>query len=293
VNGLSGAKLNPIRYWRIIIVWVGITLVPTAVVSWPLGRWLSDQLDYSIYAGAWARETNVTALRELMVNATEIIPFVQGGLVIAALLTLVFSPFLTGMVVASARQEQPLSFVPLIQGGVREYGRMLRTLLWSLVPLGIACAIGALSLFFVEKRAEIAILEAQASREHLAALILSFALFVVAHVSVEAGRAQFALDIGRRSAVKAWGRGVRLIFATPVPTLGSYILITAGGLILAALLGIARVNSPHATLSGFFLSLALTELIAIVTVCMRIARLLTLIQIGSHRLHDAAPRGSA
>jgi len=77
-----------------------------------------------------------------------------------------------------------------------------------------------------------------------------------------AGRGQFALDLRRRSAVKAWWRGVRLVFTRPVATLESYFLITAVGLILAALLGIARINSPHATFAGFLVSLALTELIA-------------------------------
>jgi hypothetical protein len=103
--------------------------------------------------------------------------------------------------------------------------------------------------------------------------------FVIAHVTVEAGRAQFALDMNSRSAVKAWWRGVRLMFARPVATLASYVLITAGGLIFVALLGVARINSPHATLSGFLLSLALTELVAVTTISMRIARLLTLVQI--------------
>ena len=132
---------------------------------------------------------------------------------------------------------------------VREYGRMLRTLLWSFVPLGVTGAIGA------------------------------WALLIVAHVTVEAGRGQFALDLHRRSAVKAWWRGLHLVFARPLATLGSYILITAVGLILATRLGIARINSPHATFSGFLLTLALTELIAVAAIWMRIARLLALIQI--------------
>jgi hypothetical protein len=155
----------------------------------------------------------------------------------------------------------------------------LRTLLWSAVPLGIAGAIGVWALHFVHKRAEAAILESQVSREHLLAVILLSALLIAAHATVEAGRSQFALDIHRRSAVKAWWRGLRLLFARPVATLGSYILITAVGLMLVALLAIARINSPHATLSGTLVSLLLTELIAVAAILMRIARLLALIQI--------------
>jgi hypothetical protein len=273
------AGLRSVQSWRIILVWVGFTLIPTAVVSLPLGSWLSEQLDHSAYAGAWAQNFNVTEVRELVVNATDIAPMLQSALVISLLLTVAVSPFLTGMVVASAREKQVLGFVALVQGGAREYGRMLRTLLWSLVPLGIAGALGAWALQSVDKRAETAILESQVSHEQLLAVILLMVLLIVAHVTVEAGRAQFALDLSRRSAIKAWWRGVRLMFARPAATLGSYILITAVGLILVVLLGIARIHSPHATICGFLFSLVLTELIAAAAIWMRIARLLTLIQI--------------
>jgi hypothetical protein len=273
------AGLRSVQSWRIILLWVGFTLIPTAVVSVPLGSWLSEQLDHSAFAGFWAQTFNVTEVRELVVNATDIAPTLQSALVISLLLTLVFSPFLTGMVVASAREKQVLGFVALVQGGAREYGRMLRTLLWSVVPLGIAGAIGAWALHMVDKRAETAVLESQVSGEHLLCIIVLTALLIVAHATVEVGRGQFALDLLRRSAVKAWWRGLRLVFARPVATLGSYFLITAVGLILVALLGIARINSPHATFSGFLVSLALTELIAGAAIWMRISRLLALIQI--------------
>jgi hypothetical protein len=279
MSPVLNAGLGSLQSWRIILLWVGLTLIATAVVSLPLGSWLSAQLDHSAYGGAWANTFNVTEVRELVVNATDMAPMLQGALVISLLLTLVFSPFLTGMVVASSREQQVLGFVALVQGGAREYGRMLRTLLWSVVPLGIAGAIGAWALHMVDKRAETAVLESQVSREHLLCIMVLTALLIVAHASVEAGRGQFALDLQRRSAVKAWWRGLRLVFARPVATLGSYVLITAVGLILLALLGIARINSPHATFSGFLVSLALTELIAVAAIWMRIARLLALIQI--------------
>jgi hypothetical protein len=64
-----------------------------------------------------------------------------------------------------------------------------------------------------------------------------------------------------------------------VAALGSYLLITAVGVILVALFVIARINSPQATFSGLLTSLALTELIAVAAIWMRIARLMALIQI--------------
>lgn len=273
------AGLSAVRCWRIIIVWIGITLIPSAVVSVPAGRLLSAELDHSVHASSWARTLDVSVVGDLILNAGKSVPVLEGALVISLLLTVVFWPFLTGMVVASAKETRSLGFVALVQGGVREYGRMLRMLLWSVVPLGIAGAIGGWALHVVNKRADAAILASQVSHEHLLAVIALTALLIAAHVTVEAGRAQFALDIHRRSAVKAWWRGLRSVFARPVAALGSYLLITVVGLIFVILFGIARIHSPQATFSGLLTSLALTELIAVAAIWMRIARFMALIQI--------------
>jgi hypothetical protein len=78
-------------------------------------------------------------------------------------------------------------------------------------------------------------------------LTLVFSPFLTGMVVASSREKQM---LGFESPVKAWWRGLRLVFARPVATLGSYMLITAVGLILLALLGIARINSPHATFSG-------------------------------------------
>jgi hypothetical protein len=132
-------------------------------------------------------------------------------------------------------------------------------------------------------RAEKAILEYQVSLEQNLALLVLAVLFVCAHVSVEAGRAQFALEAHRRSAIRAWWRGVRLVWAKPLAAIGTYLLISLVGLAVIAVLGLLRINLPHAAFPGFVVALVLTELIAIATVWMRIARLLVLIQIGRSR----------
>jgi hypothetical protein len=113
----------------------------------------------------------------------------------------------------------------------------------------------------------------------LARIVLGI-LVVVALASVDAGRAQFVLDGARRSAIRAWWRGVRLVIRRPVATLGTYALITAVGLAVAGVLGLARVNVPHVTFPGFLLAFLLTELIAATLICTRIARLMVLVQIG-------------
>jgi hypothetical protein len=285
---LARIALRGILRWRIFVIWIAITLIPTAVISVPMGRLLSEQLDHSAYALIWARGVSVPTLGDLLMSVPDAAPLLRGALVISLLLTLLFWPLLTGMVVASAKSTRTLGFVGLIQGGVSEYGRMLRMLIWSIVPLGIAAAIGGAALKFVSHRAESAILESQVSHEHLIATILLAALLIAAHSTVEAGRAQFALDTGRRSAILAWWRGLRLVLARPVAALGSYIVISLAGLLLIAILGITRINLPHATFCGFLLALLVTQSIAVAAIWMRIARLLALVQLSRPQDLDAA-----
>jgi len=276
---LARIATRAILRWRIFVIWIGITLIPTAVISVPVGRLLSAQLDHSAYVLAWARGVTIPVLGDLLMSVADTAPMLKGALVLSLLVTILFWPLLTGMVVASAKPGRTLGFVGLIQGGVSEYGRMLRMLIWSIVPLGIAAAIGGAALMLVKHRAGSAILASQVSREHLLALILLAALLIAAHVTLEAGRAQFALDTGRRSAIRAWWRGLRLVLARPVAALGSYVAVTLVGLLLIALLGIARINLAQAAFSGFLVALLVTQSIAVAAIWMRIARLLVLIQL--------------
>jgi hypothetical protein len=191
-------------------------------------------------------------------------------------------PLLTAMIVSGAADARPAGYVPLLQGGIRSYGRMLRMLLWSLVPFGLAGAIGGGALRLAKNIGEKAILQSSADHAHAAALTLLIVLLVLAHITVEAGRAQFALDPGRRSAVKAWWRGVKLIKARPLATFGSYLALSVAGLALMALIGLIRINLPHANLIGIVIALGLTQLIVIAAVWMRTSRLFAMIQIGAN-----------
>jgi hypothetical protein len=278
-NSLLQVGKAAITYWRIYIIWIAAMLIPTAVLSVPIGKLLAAQLDHSVYALTWAREFKMPVLFEAIMNTQQAMPALLGAALISGLLTLLFWPFLTAMVVAAAREDRWRSFVALIQGGIRDYGRMLRMLIWSVIPLGIAAAIGGSVLHWVSKRAESAILESHVMREQRLGLLLLLLLLMAAHVTIEAGRAQFALDATRRSAVKAWWRGLRLVLARPLAAFGSYLLITAVAVLVMALLAILRINLPHISASGFVLGFIVTQLISIEAIWMRTARLLTLTQL--------------
>ena len=267
--------------WRIGIIWIVATLIPTAIVTLPLGRLLAESLDHSMFAADWARQMNLSAIIELVLNSTDFAPGLTGAAIISVLVTLLLWPFLSAMVVSTAKEPQPVGFVALLQGGARAYGRMLRMLLWSAVPFGIAGGIGAAGLHLAKKMGEKAVLESSSDHQFAAAVTLLIVLLLLAHITEEAGRAQFALDPSRRSAVKAWWRGVKLIKSRPWAVFGNYLGLTLAGLILMALVGVIRINVTHAGLFGIVVAFVLTQMIVMAAVWMRTSRLLAMVQIGA------------
>jgi hypothetical protein len=284
------AAQRGLNQWRLGLLWIFATLIPTLILAVPAGSMLAEALDHSIFAGEWAQRWNLTVVFELMENYPQFAPALLGAAVVSGLVTLLMWPLQSAMIVSIAQAQQPLGFVALLQGGVRAYGRMLRMLLWSMIPYGIAGAIGYAALKLVKKLGRNAILASTTEHQHAAAMILLILLLVLAHVTVEAGRAQLAVDPARRSAVKAWWRGVKLVRARPLATFGSYLLLTAAGLVIMALLGVLRINLPGASLIGIVVALGITQLIVMGVVWMRSSRLFALMQISAEyarRVHAA------
>jgi hypothetical protein len=278
---LQSAARRGIANWRIGIIWIIATLIPTAVVTLPLGRLLAESLDHSVFAADWAAQMSLSTLVEWISNSTDSAPLLMGAVMISLLITLLLWPFLSAMVISTVTEPQPAGFVALIRGGARTYGRMLRMLLWSAVPWGIAGGIGGTALHLAKKMGEKAVLESTADHQFTAALILLIVLLVLAHITEEAGRAQFALDPSRRSAVKAWWRGVKLVKSHPLAAFGNYLGLTLAGFVLMAIVGVIRINTPHAGLFGILVAFVLTQVIVMAAVWMRTARLLALVQIGA------------
>jgi hypothetical protein len=277
---IRSAAGRGIANWRIGIIWIFATLIPAAIVALPVGRLIADALDHSMFATEWAKGWDLITIVELISNSTDFASVVTGSAIVSVIVTLLFWPFLSAMVLSTTSDGQPPGFVALFQGGARSYCRMLRMLLWSVVPFGVAAGIGGLALHVAHKMGDKAILESTAHHEHTAAVIFMLLLLLLAHITVEAGRAQFALDAGRRSAVKAWWRGTQMIKARPLAAFGSYLALTIGGLALMALLSWIRINLPHAGLFGILLALCLTQIIVMAAVWMRASRLLALVRIG-------------
>lgn len=265
--------------WRLLLLWAGLLLIPALLAVIPLWRTLSASLDHAVHAAALAHKLDLMTLGDLVANAGRNGAAISQAAITGIVLALLLSPLVSGLVVTAARAPAPARFGPLLTGAFSEYGRMLRMLLWGIVPLGVALAIGAGALKLADKHAAHAILEADADLARHLALLLTGVLFLLACATLDAGRATLAIDRRRTSAVKAWWQGLGMLRRRPLASLAIYLVITLLGLALYALLGVARLNlaapGPLAIVAG----LLVTQVAALVLAWMRSARLFALIDL--------------
>lgn len=277
-SGLLHA-LRPALQWRLMLLWLLALLLPTLVAALPLWRMLGAAFDRSVHAPGMARRLDLVAITDVIgLHGQHAASLAAGGLV-ALVMTLLLSPLLTGAAITAARAPAPLGFAALAAGGVRAYGRLIRMLVWAIVPLGFAVFLGGVAIDAAADYAGSSALEAPANHAALAATVVAAALALLAHATLDAGRAVLALDRRRTSAVLAWGSGLRLLARRPFAMLGFYLAITAGGLALAAALAVARLNLPALGAGSFAGGLVLAQLAVLVLAWMRCVRLFGLMEL--------------
>jgi hypothetical protein len=230
-----------------------------------------------VHAAALAQQLDLVALTDLMsMHGKNAMAFTTAG-VLALLVTLLLAPFLSGMAAFAARAPGAPAWRELAAGGIADYPRMLRMLVWSVVPLGLAAALGGAAMDGAAEHGAKAITAADAGLWSTLAMVLTGVLLALAHASVDAGRAQLAIERRRRSVVKAWWAGCGMLWRRPLHGLGAYLAIGVAGLGLAGALAIARLNVSGASLGGFLAALLLVQLTVAVLGWMRSARLFALV----------------
>lgn len=275
--------------WRLLLLWVLLLLIPTAIVSLPFWSVLSGAIDHSIHAQALATQFNFSMFGDAMFT-TKATSWLNGLSLVAMVFTVLMSPFLTGMVVGSGRAGRSLSFSHLLQCGIVEYGRMFRLMLWSILPYGIMAFLIGVAMHMSGDFADKAVLESRADTASHIALFVAIVLFVLAQAVIESSRAAFIVDPALRSATRALGRGFMQLLRRPLSTLLSYLLISGIGYAIALALGVGRVNTPALGIVGLVLAIALAQLIVLVIGWVRVARLFALAEVG--RSIYASRRGS-
>ncbi len=270
--GAAFAALASALQWRLLLLWILATLVPTLLVATPLWRTLQAQFGHSVHAARIAAGQDVSLLMQGLVKLGERMDWLLAGLGGSTLLMLLVAPWLTGMVVASLRAGRRLGFGELVHGGLSEYWRMLRMMLWSLIPLGVAVAIGGAVIGAMRSGAEDAILAADADAAGRNGMIVAGIVFVLLHATVEAGRGWLGADRALRSVVKAWWRGLKLVVRRPVATLLVYVIASLVGYGLAALFAWWRVRADGSGTGAFVLSFLLGQAVVAMIAWARIAR---------------------
>jgi len=259
--------------WRLLLLWTGTSLACALIAALPLWAWLGLQLDHSPQAADIATGRAPALLLDLLTAPEMPMALFNVNLRIAGALMLLLSPVLTGATVAALRSREPLTFGDLLRGGVAHYGPLLRLLLWSAFPLGIALGIGAAALGFNEKIHDHAILASEVETGRNIALVFGALLLVLAHASVEAGRGWIAADGRLRSALKAWWLGLRLLIRRPLAVLAAYLIPTFCSLLLAMGLLALRGHVDPATGTGWVLAVLLGLAIAAALAWGKVTRL--------------------
>lgn len=267
--------------WRLLLVWLAAVLLPALLLALPVWNTLSELLNHSVRAPELARALDLLAVADVASELRRNAVALQAGALAAIVATLLLSPFLTGVITTAGRSAETARFRELFAGGLAEYPRMFRMLLWAVVPLGVALAIGGALGDAAEKVAEHATLASDASHWSTAAHVTTLVLLLLANLTLDAGRAQLAIDRRRSSAVKAWWAGLKLLLRRPAAMLGGYLVLTLGGLLLAALLAAARLQVAGSNVLLLLAAFALAQLVALAVAWMRAARLFALMSLSA------------
>lgn len=260
--------------WRLLLLWLLALALPAVLALAPLWVTLASVLDHAPLAAqlveGFSLPLLVDTLGLLRPRGYSPASALGAGLVFVLLL-----PWISGIALTAARSPAPLRLHALLTGGLADYPRMARLWLWALVPLGMAAGIGGGLVHLAKEHGQNLILEADAEHWMHAALALGGSLLLLAHATVDAARAQLVAEPHRRSVVLAWWRATRSLLRQPVRVL-LYLLLTAAGLLLAALLGGLRLQVAPVSGFSFVLALVLGQLIVLALGWMRCARLFAL-----------------
>ncbi len=269
-----GKALDGALQWRLWLLWIAATLLCTLIAALPVWTWLAAQLNYSVHASEIASGNAPTMLLEAALARHAPLRLLAGNMLLGGALMLLLSPWLAAAAATASRAPARLGFGDLVRGGLAEYGPMLRMLLWSAIPLGLALLVMSLILNGNEKAHEHAVVASEEDFGRNLGLFVGAVLFVVAHAGIEAGRGWLAADSRLRSALKAWWRGIMLLRRRPFAVFGMYLVPTVLALCAAAPLLLLRPLVDGASVAGFVAAWLLTCAVTAALAWGRIARLL-------------------
>ena len=284
-RGGFGALATGLRHglqWRLLLASTLLLLLPTLLLALPVAGWLQVQFGHSPQAAAIAGGNDLPLLVEGLLEIGKHGAWLGGGAAGATLLALLLAPWLTGMVRGlDPRRHTRCAWVHLLRAGLGEYLRMLRMLVWSLLPLGIALGLGMWAMNMADTSTKHAILASEAEGASRIALVALAVLLVLAHASVEAGRGWIGADLGLRSVIRAWWRGCKLLLRRPLATLVVYLGTSIVGYGLALAFGVLRMQVDGDSWGRWLAGFVLTQLVVAMLAWGRAARLYGLAELAA------------
>jgi hypothetical protein len=274
-----GLAVRRALQWRLLLWWVLLTLLPALALLLPVWNTLSSQLDHTVHSAEWAQSWDFMMMGDLGTVMGREQEVFAGSSRTAVLLLLVMIPLLNGLFIANSRSTAPMTMGELLREGLRYYWRMFRMMLIALIPLAIALVVIRLSNKGVSHYSERAILQSDVDHVKWVAQGLCLIIFAIANASVDAGRASLALEPTRRSAFKAWWRGLKLVLRHPLRSVVLYLGITAlAAVALMIALGL-RVELRNASFMGLVLGLLIAQIMAATIAWMHYARLFGMVEL--------------
>ena len=259
--GIIRRSLRRALRWRVLLLWWAALAVPSAIAVAPVFAFLRAQLDRSTAARdavAWMDgPTLLEIVRQVRDSGAE-----QGillALAAAVATQLLCAPFVAAAMVASARGDESLPFSRLLASAGELYGRMLRTAVAGLIPLGAGAAVAAGAFKLAANAADRALTETHAGRAFIAAGCAAALVIFIAALLVDAARSRFAADPVRRSAIAALWTGSKMVWRLPVRAAGIGAVGTVLGVGGALTLMAIRLQIPQHRVASMGLAWLLAQ----------------------------------
>ncbi len=277
-----GDALASALQWRVLLFWI-IALTALAMFgAGPLSGALSKALDHHPDAVQIAQGENIAQFGNLAMSISGSGAAIGAGFKSAIAITLLLLPWFAGLASTAVQPAtRAAGFSALFTGAFREYPRQLGLVLWSLLPLLVGFAVFGGASHLAQNHAEKATLESSADLAKTLALVAGGIAVLIAHASVEAGRAFFAVQTSAINPVKAWWRGVKLLLRRPLHTLGLYALASLPGLLVALVIALIRVRIAGVGAGAWLAAFVIVQLGIAALAWSRIARLKALTSLAS------------
>ncbi len=281
-----GEALAFAAQWRVWLLWVLALALPTWLGIAPLATALGEALDLRPDAATLAQGMTLAQAGDLMATLDDATDAISAALLASFVVALLLAPWLSGLSIVAARAVRAPKLAELIVGGLAEYPRQFRLLLWAAVPFGLVLLVFGAASAIAAEHAAVATLETSALAGERIALGIGALAFVLAHASIEAARAFIVVRPADGGALRAWWRGVKLLARRPLPAFGLYLAVVAIALVVVYAIALARIRVHAIGWPAFLGALALAQLGVAAIAWGRVARLRAL----SHLAHDEALR---